>query len=877
PVSYFEIVVAFVSFVVYRTDPTDVHVGANEKRQLKCKWRRPSKQSRVDGYQVALYDSAGMQYLKGKEVGASRLETVLSNLAEHSTYRVNVRSCFKVRETGEWICSEGVNASATTNPGKLSASSVAFHFAPHQDDRAHFNYTLTVLNRKAKVVCDATTGRCEATELPANSKIEVALVTCCKHDLCSPQSKGIAFTKPEAPLDLQMGSPTATTIYASWSSPKSTEEAIVGYRALAVDSLGKVTTCNSSWHSQSRPECTFRDLSPCMRYNISVRTCAREDDCSVEVTGVEYTLPGPVADFQMEQSASTNVSFTWTPQSMEVCELENITVVVQEQETGSIVRRCWVKQQETANSCTVVGLEPNTAYIAYAVACSATTHKCANKTDDINIETLPGVPVEINMSEVSARSVTLKWGQPGGRQDGLSGFLVRIYERSEGGQRVHDGPIANCTTNFANGVGDANTCCLDNLKPSTNYSITVTTFKKYSRDKFIFGDESEPIDFTTGRSTLTMQLLPVSITDDDCLVFELVETLFTSLELCIAVLLSISSGSFTIEYYRPRHLQYLSQIPSPLAVEELDACIESLDSNKQFIPHFMVRMSLFTLKLLKKVAVMGVEKEFHLTKNAGLHCKELNRYIDMLPYDQSIVILGRRWPRILDDPEPKITTTELVNNYINASYIRRPLYGAKGEAIPCDASDPPDYIATQGPMSTTVADFLTMVYEHRSKLILMLCRCEEDGKQKCKEYWDDESELLVTSATRSVKVTTSNVKILDSGLTCRTLRIMPSNEAEPWYVTQLHFTQWPDCEAADMTALYKLINFLFKFVRKNPVNRTCGPPIIHCSAGVGRSGTLIAASYLLKRLRTRPEKIDIFGTTLAIRRWRPNMVQTWVR
>lgn len=57
-------------------------------------------------------------------------------------------------------------------------------------------------------------------------------------------------------------------------------------------------------------------------------------------------------------------------------------------------------------------------------------------------------------------------------------------------------------------------------------------------------------------------------------------------------------------------------------------------------------------------------------------------------------------------------------------------------------------------------------------------RSEEDGKQKCKEYWDDERELTVTSATRSVNVITSNVKTLDSGLIRRTLCIAPSNKTE---------------------------------------------------------------------------------------------------
>ncbi|KAL5110442.1 Receptor-type tyrosine-protein phosphatase delta [Taenia crassiceps] len=872
-------------------EPTDLRVYARGQRQLSCEWKGPRKRNRVDEYQVTLYDGDGGTLVERMEINADQLYTTFANLYQHKNYLVNLRACFEAAETGRKVCSHGISVSATTNPDPLrlnsterTASSIIFHFIPYEGDRAHFNYTLTMQSGRGTVECDAMTDRCEVTKLPANSKVEVAFAACCSHRLCSLQSKYVDFTKPVAPLDLQIGSPTNTTIYASWARPQPTGEKITGYRAVAVDILGKVNSCTPSELSGARLGCTFKGLSSCMRYNISVRTCARKDDCSVETTGIEYTLPATVSGFRMEQTTSTNMSFTWTPQSMEACELENITVVIQALETSSIISRCSVKQVEVDNGCTVTGLEPNTAYIAYAFACSTTTHNCA-KTSDVGVETLPGVPLQINVSEVSAHSIVLKWSQPSGRQDGLKGFLVRVYERLEDGQRAHEDPISNCTTAVVDMVDDENVCRLINLQPSTNYSVTVTAFKGHLQDNIIFGDESEAFIFTTG------QPFPILAVTIGFLFLILIGLPFVGFlfrhqlrELTVRKhekdntcdmsqpdwwkLEQIPSGSFTIEYYQPLSLQYLSHIPAPVALEQIDACIESLDSNKQFIPHFL---------LLKEIAVMGVEKEFHLTKNAGLQCRELNRYIDMLPYDQSIVILGRQWPRILDDPEPKITTTELLNNYINASYIRRPLFGPKGEAIPCDPSDPPNYIATQGPMTTTAADFLTMVYEHRSKLIIMLCRCEEDGKQKCKEYWSDECEVMVTSTTRSVNVITSNVKTLDCGLIRRTLCIIPSNKTEPWYATQFHYTQWPDCEAADMTTFYKLINFLLKFIRKNPVNRNCGPPIVHCSAGVGRSGTLIAASYLLERLRIRPEKIDIFGTTLAIRRWRPNMVQTWVQ
>lgn len=60
--------------------------------------------------------------------------------------------------------------------------------------------------------------------------------------------------------------------------------------------------------------------------------------------------------------------------------------------------------------------------------------------------------------------------------------------------------------------------------------------------------------------------------------------------------------------------------------------------------------------------------------------------------------------------------------YVNASYVRAPLHNASGATIAAGFGTPPDYIATQGPLGTTVADFLTMLYEQRVPHVLMLCK-----------------------------------------------------------------------------------------------------------------------------------------------------------
>ncbi|VDO01043.1 unnamed protein product [Rodentolepis nana] len=116
------------------------------------------------------------------------------------------------------------------------------------------------------------------------------------------------------------------------------------------------------------------------------------------------------------------------------------------------------------------------------------------------------------------------------------------------------------------------------------------------------------------------------------------------------------------------------------------------------------------------------ERRLQLSVNAANEMRSRNRYSDIIPYDQSMVILGRKWPLPLTDPKPNVISGLLSAAYVNASFVRGPLFTPTGCAVPATYSQPPDYICTQGPLENTVADFLTMIYQQRVPHIMMLCR-----------------------------------------------------------------------------------------------------------------------------------------------------------
>ncbi|EUB61724.1 Tyrosine-protein phosphatase non-receptor [Echinococcus granulosus] len=152
--------------------------------------------------------------------------------------------------------------------------------------------------------------------------------------------------------------------------------------------------------------------------------------------------------------------------------------------------------------------------------------------------------------------------------------------------------------------------------------------------------------------------------------------------------------------------------------------------------------------------------------------------------------------------------------------------------------------------------------------------CIEDGKIKCTQYWPDGMTSTFESEKCTVEVRKESEENFGSVIR-RELKIHPSSEASPWTVTQFHFTGWVDNDAPNVESFYNLVVMQNDFLATHPMGVKCGPTVVHCSAGVGRTGTFMAARFLLDRLRTNPQNVDIVGTVLAMRKWRANLVQVW--
>ncbi|XP_053165227.1 receptor-type tyrosine-protein phosphatase epsilon isoform X7 [Hemicordylus capensis] len=194
------------------------------------------------------------------------------------------------------------------------------------------------------------------------------------------------------------------------------------------------------------------------------------------------------------------------------------------------------------------------------------------------------------------------------------------------------------------------------------------------------------------------------------------------------------------------------------------------------------------------------------------------------------------------------------SDYINASYIDG--YKEKNK-----------FIAAQGPKQDTVNDFWRMIWEQRSATIVMLTNVKERKEDKCFQYWPDQGCWTYGNIRISVE---DCIVLVD--YTIRKFCIQPQVSdgcKAPRLVTQLHFTSWPDF-GVPFTPI-GMLKFLKKVKSLNPSH--AGPIVVHCSAGVGRTGTFIVIDAMIDMMHAE-QKVDVFEFVARIRNQRPQMVQT---
>ncbi|XP_041933234.1 tyrosine-protein phosphatase non-receptor type 2 isoform X2 [Alosa sapidissima] len=220
-----------------------------------------------------------------------------------------------------------------------------------------------------------------------------------------------------------------------------------------------------------------------------------------------------------------------------------------------------------------------------------------------------------------------------------------------------------------------------------------------------------------------------------------------------------------------------------------------------------------------------------------------NRYRDVSPFDHSRV---------------KLENTD--NDYINASLVMM-------------EEAQRSYILTQGPLRDTCGHFWLMIWEQKTKAIVMLNRVIEKGSEKCAQYWPTPEKHDMTFRDTLFKVTLVSEDV-KSYYTTRVLELQNITTGEMRQLYHFHYTTWPDFGVPDSPASF--LNFLFKVRESGSLGPDHGPAVVHCSAGIGRSGTfsLVDTCLVLMERRKDSTSVDIKKILLDMRRYRMGLIQT---
>ncbi|XP_029696457.1 receptor-type tyrosine-protein phosphatase S isoform X23 [Takifugu rubripes] len=272
------------------------------------------------------------------------------------------------------------------------------------------------------------------------------------------------------------------------------------------------------------------------------------------------------------------------------------------------------------------------------------------------------------------------------------------------------------------------------------------------------------------------------------------------------------------------HLSSMTSHP-PIPVTELADHLERLKANDN-------------LKFSQEYESIDPGQQFTWEHSNLEVNKPKNRYANVIAYDHSRVLLSAI------DGIPG-------SDYVNANYID----GYRKQNA---------YIATQGALPETFGEFWRMIWEQRSANIVMMTKLEERSRVKCDQYWPtrgtDTYGLIQVTLLDTVELATYCV---------RTFALFKNGSSEKREVRQFQFTAWPDHGVPEHPTLF--LAFLRRVKACNPPD--AGPMVVHCSAGVGRTGCFIVIDAMLERIK-HEKTVDIYGHVTLMRAQRNYMVQT---
>lgn len=270
------------------------------------------------------------------------------------------------------------------------------------------------------------------------------------------------------------------------------------------------------------------------------------------------------------------------------------------------------------------------------------------------------------------------------------------------------------------------------------------------------------------------------------------------------------------------------------------------------------------VELMKKKGKKGLGEEYELilenerfgtffVSSSSTNMRK-NRYINIKCYDHTRVVLEPH------DLNQKVSSDDPMD-YINASYVD-------------GYRQPKAYISTQGPTSGTINDFWRMIWQTGCRVIVMVTLDIENGMIKCDIYWPDSDSQEINAGIYKIEYLQTE---LSPDLKTTRLRLTNTQSEVSREIWHLQFLSWPDFGTPQTASA--LLKFRDSVLKKQldaielSGSGTYPPIVVHCSAGVGRSGTFITIDICIQKLETTG-LIDVKGVVEKLREQRYSSIQT---
>ncbi|KAI6214098.1 hypothetical protein M3Y94_00228500 [Aphelenchoides besseyi] len=650
---------------------------------------------------------------------------------------------------------------------------------------------------------------------------------------------------PKSPPTIQMiRNGTIGCVDVAWKSAPLDQvgKPIVGYRIM-VHRVGAGAI--REWYVKTQRQ-SLCSLLPAVEYALSIETdngFGYSPAATTTFRSEDAAPEGPPESVEARPLGCDGITVLWTQPSVTNGQITSYQIYFKKLDTKSpftLIRLMINKDAQKVFAYNLTKLESSTAY---QIQLTASTSKGeSDKSAPIQVTTdygLPQSPQITNITYQCGNEVRVEWISPSEPISYFKVFLESI---------AHQPRTLNTSKTEL---------LIKNLTPGQKYKLRVSTVlqSRYSNLTLFESEMSKPESFVVNSDTCVLQSSTCTPTNQNCVAIAAPVNVNDSTQSASFLLVAVGILSFMATF-----------------------CLLLL---------YFKRRCVWVKKMLKKADKQNGHETVSLVYETSESAKSTSTSVHVSRFEQHWQENSRNdnagFRRQFEEIEAELEETleetpdghRLKNRYMNIGAIERTrirIHSADGStdgyinANLIDSCDQQNtYIATQAPLPHTFADFYSMIWQEHCNLIVVITNLVERGKRKCDVYWPTCSKTPLVFGHLQISLT---AEMTNANFVHRILNIKSAKSMTPDRVVhQVHLTSWPDHGIPNTTfPLLSFINYCADI-------QTTGPIVVHCSAGVGRSGSFILIDSMRRKLLTS-DSINIYAHLKHIRKQRQRLVQT---